>query len=128
MTEWSKRGGIVGRGVLIDWASWAEENGIKYRADSKHCITEEELERIAEEKGIEFRDGDILLVRTGWIMWYNTSSQQIRVDGTKVRHDYIGVSSTQESIKWLWNHHFSAVAADNMAFEAWPATDPSIRQ
>jgi kynurenine formamidase len=128
MIEWSKRGGIVGRGILIDWASWAEEKGIEYRADSKHCISEKELDEIAREKGIEFRAGDILLVRTGWIKWYNTSSQKVRVDGTKVRHEYIGIDSSRASIEWLWNHHFSAVAADTMAFEAWPATDPAIRE
>lgn len=126
--EWSKRGGILGRGVLIDWASWAEEKGIEFRADSKHVITPKELDEIVEERGIDFKTGDILLVRTGWIKWYNTSSQEVRVAGTKTRHEYIGVESSQASIEWLWNHHFSAVAGDTMAFEAWPATDPAIRK
>lgn len=118
----------MGRAVLIDWASWAEEKGIKYRADSKHCIRETELDEIAKENGIEFRVGDILLVRTGWIKWYNTSNQEQRINGTKARHEYIGVDSSRSSVEWLWNHHFAAVAADNMAFEAWPASDPAIRQ
>lgn len=113
---------------MIDWASWAEEKGIKYRADSKHCITVNDLAEIAKEKNIQFLDGDILLIRTGWIKWYDTSSAEVQVEGTKTRHEYIGVDSSQASIEWLWNNHFAAVAADNMAFEAWPATDPSIRE
>lgn len=126
--EWSKRGGIVGRGVLLDWASWAEAKGLQYRADTKHVISIAELEQVAQAQGVEFRDADILLVRTGWIKWYNTSSEEVILAGTKHRHEYIGVESNKASIKWIWNHRFSAVAADTMAFEAWPATEPEIRE
>lgn len=62
------------------------------------------------------------MVRTGWIKWYNEASAEERVDGCKTNHNYVGVEGTEESIPWLWNHHFSALVGDNMAFEAWPAT------
>ncbi|KAH7141878.1 putative cyclase-domain-containing protein [Dactylonectria macrodidyma] len=119
--EWLKRGGVIGRGVLLDYASWAKKRGVTYSAASKHCISHEDLENIAKEEGVELRVGDILMVRTGWIQWYNESSPEQRVDGCKTHHNYVGVEGTAESIRWLWDHHFSALVGDNMAFEAWPA-------
>ncbi|KAH8664843.1 hypothetical protein BGZ61DRAFT_367242 [Ilyonectria robusta] len=119
--EWLRRGGVVGRGVLLDYHSWAQKKGITYSAASKHCISYKDLEEIAKEQKVEFRVGDILMVRTGWIKWYNEATPEDRVQGCKVNHDYVGVEGTKESIEWLWNHHFSALVGDNMAFEAWPA-------
>lgn len=39
MLEWSKRDGIVGRAILIDFASYAEEKGISYDPMSSYSIT-----------------------------------------------------------------------------------------
>ncbi|KAF7554734.1 hypothetical protein G7Z17_g2713 [Cylindrodendrum hubeiense] len=122
--EWLHRGGVVGRGVLLDYYSWAQNNGIKFSAASKHCISYEDLENIAKEQNVELRVGDILMVRTGWIKWYNEATPEERVQGCKVNHNYVGVEGTKESIEWLWNHHFSALVGDNIAFEAWPADGP----
>jgi len=114
----------VGRGVLLDYASWAEQKGIQYSAASKHLISEKDLDAVAAAQGTKFLQGDILIVRTGWIKWYNTATDEERVQGCKVHHNYCGVEGTASSIEWLWNHHFAALAADNMAFEAWPAEMP----
>lgn len=122
--EWLKRGGLAGRGILLDYASWAEHKGIKYRPDSTHKISEKDLDEVANWQGSEFLPGDMLFVRTGWIKWYNESSDAERVQGCKVNHNYCGIEGTASSIEWLWNHHFSALVADNMAFEAWPAQMP----
>ncbi|KAI0168549.1 hypothetical protein BJ166DRAFT_480854 [Pestalotiopsis sp. NC0098] len=122
--EWQKRGGVVGRGVLLDYVSWAAKQGREYSAASKHCITHHDLIEIAKHQRVEFRTGDLLMLRTGWIKWYNEATPEERVDGCKKRHDYIGVEGTAESIEWLWNQHFSALIGDNMAFEAWPADGP----
>ncbi len=63
---WSKGlGGIAGRGVLVDYAGWASENGVKYDALSTQHIPLEAVKLIAREKGVEFRQGDILFLRTG---------------------------------------------------------------
>lgn len=42
--DWHKRGCVAGRGVLIDYLSWAESQGIEYDPWTKHCITVEDLE------------------------------------------------------------------------------------
>lgn len=111
--------------MLLDYASWAEKNGIKYSADTKHGIQYQELDQIAAEQGVELKPGDILILRTGWIKWYNSASAEERRKSGHVDHAYCGFSGTPESIEWLWNHKFSAIAADNMSFEAWPATMPN---
>jgi kynurenine formamidase len=110
--------------VLLDYASWADKNGITYNAASTHKITYEDLEQIAKDENVELRSGDLLMVRTGWIKWYNNASPEDRVEGSKTHHNYIGVEGTEKSLEWLWNHHFAALIADNMSFEAWPADGP----
>ncbi|PVH69582.1 hypothetical protein DL98DRAFT_564391 [Cadophora sp. DSE1049] len=49
--HWTERGGIVGRAVLIDFASWAEKKGISYSATSRHEISIQDVEPIAKDQG-----------------------------------------------------------------------------
>lgn len=122
--HWSKRGGIVGRAVLIDYASWAERNGIVYAATARYEISVRDIEAIAKEQGVEFRPADILLIRTGWVKWYNDASDEDRIKGARDGHGHVGLAGNAESVEWLWDHHFAAVAGDNIAFEAWPPKAP----
>ncbi|KIW66992.1 hypothetical protein PV04_06270 [Phialophora macrospora] len=34
---------------------------------------------------------------------------------------YPGLEGSKESLRWLWNTHFAAVAADSPGFEVWSA-------
>lgn len=36
----------------------------------------------------------------------------------------IGLESSEETLKWLWENGFSAVVGDQPSFEAWPCQDP----
>lgn len=65
LEHWHKRGGIVGRGVLLDYRNYADAKGITYKPFSRHVITIEDLENIAEFQQTELRTGDILIVRAG---------------------------------------------------------------
>ena len=38
-------------------------------------------------------------------------------------HETCGVEGSEESAKWFWNRHFSAVAGDAIAFETLPPLD-----
>jgi len=62
--EWTKKG-IVGRGVLIDYYSYAVDEGIPLEPWSFHQISVDEIVKIAEQKAITFQTGDILFLRTG---------------------------------------------------------------
>jgi kynurenine formamidase len=121
--DWSLRGGIVGRGVLIDYHTWAKNNNIHHPAFERTCISTVEIEEIAKTQGVELRPADILIIRTGWTEWYNGASAVKRNAGT-TGDKHIGLEGTEDTVKWLWNKHFSAVASDTLAFEAWPTKPP----
>ena len=123
MLEWSKAGGIAGRGVLIDYFAYAQRHNIKYKIPGRHPITQIDIENVAKEQNLEFRPGDILLVRTGYVNWHDNASHEERIIGTDL-HEYPGVEGSEECAEWLWNQHFAAVASDSPAFETIPPTDP----
>jgi kynurenine formamidase len=54
--------GIVARGVLLDIAGW---QGVQHLDPSRE-ITPEHMEACAREQGVEVRERDVVLVRTGW--------------------------------------------------------------
>jgi len=121
-TEWHQRGCIVGRGVLIDYVSYAERHGLHYSPITNHGITHLELEEAAREQAVEFRTGDILLVRSGLTKWYNECldpmlRDRFFKDPTKAS---VGVLASLEAFEWVWNHHFAAVAGDALAWEPVP--------
>lgn len=69
--NWCERGGIVGRGVLVDWLSWFEEKkGKAPSAVSTHSIPVEELEETLKWQGTETRPGDIMIIRSGYVRWH----------------------------------------------------------
>ncbi|KAK8052540.1 hypothetical protein PG993_003925 [Apiospora rasikravindrae] len=119
--HWHDRGGVVGRGVLLDYRAYAEVKGVRYEPLSRHTITVEDLEAVAEHQGTEFKRGDILVIRTGLAedLAPMTAEQQLQkmMDG---QGGLIGVEGNEKAAKWFWNHHFAAVAADNLSFEVYP--------
>jgi hypothetical protein len=69
--DWSERGGIVGRGVLVDFASWAERNGVPVNPATSQSVSLSTIKHILIEEHVELKTGDILLLRTGLIQAYN---------------------------------------------------------
>jgi hypothetical protein len=63
-TAWCKQG-IVGRGVLVDFASYAARHKLGFNALSRSTISLDTVKRILEESKTVIRRGDILVVRTG---------------------------------------------------------------
>ncbi len=125
--QWSKHGGIVGRGILLDYLSWAESQGIDYSSIERHTISEKDLEAVAAWQGTNFEVGDILLVRSGFVKWHNNASDAERKAGIADGEAWAGVEGTEASVEWFWNHHFAAVGGDANVFEAWPAKDERYR-
>jgi kynurenine formamidase len=120
--HWARRG-IVGRGVLLDVARHLEETGRPVDGGSTFDITPELLEEVREAQGVTFETGDILVLRTGWMAWYLNASDETRADLAQDSLNRLktpGLTGGEEMAAWLWDQHFSAVAADNPALEAWP--------
>ncbi len=125
LDHWHAAGGLVARGVLIDFKEWFEARA---RADGKdgadavchpldgHRITVEQAEAVARDQGVELRPGDVLVVRTGFTEVMQAPRPE---DWAKLQNtSFSGMHGTTETARWLWNRHFAAVAGDAIAFEA----------
>ena len=122
LDHWHTRGCIAGRGVLIDYAAYAEEKGIDFHPFDGNRITVEELEACAAHQGVEFRPGDVLLVRTA------ATEVVDKMDpvglGKMAAAKLSGLHGCEETARWLWNKRFSAAASDSSSFEAFPPLKP----
>ncbi|KAH7078180.1 hypothetical protein BKA63DRAFT_593576 [Paraphoma chrysanthemicola] len=117
--NWCQRGGIVGRGVLVDWFAWYEHTyGSAPSPVTKYEIAVEELERTLKWQGTRTRKGHILIVRSGYLNWYNNATESEREAGM-ASGTAIGVESSEKTVRWLYDRHFAAVASDS-SFEAVP--------
>jgi Putative cyclase len=63
--EWTKFGGIVGRGVLLDYVAYAERHNIQYDPTSRFTISVADLDTMISEQNVTLKIGDILLIRSG---------------------------------------------------------------
>lgn len=109
----------TGRGVLIDYATWAEEKGIQYSTFSTHQVRLSDILQIAKEKNIVFQKGDILLVRIGvtkeWDSAMTDAQKRAYADNPKPEH--AGVEATTDVLRWLWDSGFAAIASDAISWE-----------
>jgi hypothetical protein len=121
--------GIVGRGVLIDAARFMESRGSPIDQESKLEVDGALLEQVAQSQGVEFRAGDTLMLRTGWLAWYLKQDTEKRtVMSTSFEDGKLtmpGLDAHRETAAWLWDHQIALVAADNFALEALPV-DPVV--
>lgn len=115
LQSWSAKG-LAGRGVLIDYASYARRNGVNIDHFAPHAITLPSVKAIAEEQGVKFRTGDVLFLRTGYAGAYQELSQDDRVKVSGVR-EWCGLAQSKDTTEWLWECQFAAVACDAPGFE-----------
>ncbi|KAJ5085476.1 hypothetical protein N7532_010247 [Penicillium argentinense] len=118
---WVEQGGVVGRGVLLDYAAWAEAKNIPVEHFTPHSIPVSTLKEIAESQGTEFKQGDILFIRSGWVRAFSKlSSEEATALANITVLPAVGIESSETTLRWLWETGFAAVAGDQPAFEAWP--------
>jgi kynurenine formamidase len=92
---------IVSRGVLLDFGE----------LDADVEITPSDLDRVS--RGIEIREGDVVLLRTGWGRFYEDAARYIN----GVRAPGPGL----EAARWLSDRRIHAAGADTVAFEKVPS-------
>lgn len=122
LDHWHPRGGLVGRGVLVDYCAYADAHGIKYNPFDAHKITVKDLEAVIAWEGVELRTGDILIVRSGFTRGLEAASTPEKQKELMDSHRTVGVEGSVETARWFWDHHFAAVAGDAIAFEQIPST------
>ncbi|KAK7530902.1 uncharacterized protein J3D65DRAFT_561027 [Phyllosticta citribraziliensis] len=117
MQHWAAEG-IAGRGVLIDYAAYAAERGIRYSAFSPHAIELGDIQAVAKECGVVFECGDILFVRVGVTKeWEGMGREQKEAFGASEAPTFAGVEGTVDVLGWLWETGFAAVAGDSVSWE-----------
>lgn len=57
--------------MLLDHFSWAKRHNRAYDPFSGYAIPVSELKEVAKEQGVEFKIGDILLIRSGYTSGYH---------------------------------------------------------
>lgn len=121
--QWSARG-IVGRAVLLDLTKAETRSGRPFTMDIDKAFTVADLESAQHAAGVRIREGDVLLVHTGYLGWYAQQSPLVRAelaDEWKMRAP--GLEHTEAMAEYLWDLHVCAIAADNPAVEQWPMDD-----
>jgi len=73
-------------------------------------VTPAELDAIVSRQGVEIRDGDIILIRTGWYLEWLAKR-----NGETWAWNAPGVS--WRCAEWFYDHNTAAVAADNVGVE-----------
>ncbi len=124
--RWATRG-IAGRFVLADVARHRTSRGILLKADEKVAITADELEEVLSAECVDVKRGDILLLRFGWLAWYEGLDDR----GRGALLDPLlfpapGLSSEERTAEWLWDRGIAAVAGDCPALEAMPFDKSSV--
>jgi kynurenine formamidase len=111
--------------VLLDLVSYFTRDGaeLPYSPWATHGITVAELEACAKKQGVTFRQGDILLLRVGFIQKYYQASTEERSVLAGKTEELAGIEQSEEMMQFLWNNHFAAIASDQPALERWPPAE-----
>ena len=123
--NWAETG-IAGRGVLLDVARYFAAQGLEYDCETTVVLDVATLEAIAATQGVEWRGGDILLLRTGWAGNYVAKTRAQRVEFNS-RNKSPGLAQRTEILRWLWDHEIALVASDTPAVEADPVLESDFR-
>lgn len=113
---WAEKA-IAGRGILVDYVSWAAEQGVPYNPMTSHPITVDEIKAIFAARNIQPRQGDILFLRTGYVSAYMSLDTAGKEGLLTADHAWPGLKQGEEMTRWLWGQQFAAIAADNPALE-----------
>jgi len=99
---------IVRRGVLLDIAGQVGVDALPEDFD----ITPEHLDHTARTEGVRVRQGDVVLLRTGWARHFN--------DAAKFVSEVRGPGPALPGAQWLSGHGVFAAGSDTLAFEKVP--------
>ena len=103
---------------MIDYLSYAEKKGINFSGLEAHQFKLSEILEIAHNCNIEFRKGDILLVRSGTTRaWDSMSMVDKAAYSAAGSPSHAGLEATEDMLRFLWDSGFAAVASDTFAFE-----------
>jgi kynurenine formamidase len=118
--NWAQRG-IAGRCVLLDVARHRAQQGRPIDCAASDGISIEDLQGTLAAQQVTPEPGDVWLIRTGWVGWYEQQRFVTRMglaDRNALKAP--GLACSEAMAEFLFDHHPAAIAADNPALEAWP--------
>lgn len=119
--HWAKKG-IAGRAVVIDIDELYGGAGAGFSPGEDIRISVSDLEAARIRAKIEWVQGDVLLLHTGYLNWYTEQSPETRsqLSASNDQFSSIGLDRGPEMLAYLWDAGISGIAADNPALEAMP--------
>jgi kynurenine formamidase len=109
---------MVTRGVLLDVARF---KGVEH-LERGYVITAEDLEQTAAKQGVDIKQGDCLMIRTGWInvlLGWKWPGRDPYKDG----EPGLGLSAA----KWVKDKNIACLATDSLAVEAMPFDPEALK-
>lgn len=87
---------------MLDLVKYYTHSGaaLPYDPWTSHAFTVKDLEACAKHQGVQFRHGDILLIRAGFIQRYYASSQEEK-DKLAVTEETLWVTIANSLESWL---------------------------
>jgi len=121
MHHWARRG-IAGRAVLCDIGRWRAAQGRPLQYGESDVIEPDEILAALAAQGSPLEAGDVLLMRTGWTEWYesSTDADMRAAAASRATLKAPGLPSGERTAEFLWDLHIAAIGADNPAVEVWP--------
>ncbi|MAW82152.1 MAG: polyketide cyclase [Parvularcula sp.] len=104
---------IVTRGVLIDIA---KHRGVT-RLEEGEVISPEELEAAAREQGVSIREGDVVIIHTGWISMLDEDPDRFLAGEPGI---------DRKGAEYLAGKNVVAVGADTWGIDAVPFKDDTV--
>ncbi len=101
---------VIRRGVLLDVAGYL---GVE-RMEANQPVDAELLAATAESQGTEVGEGDVVLVRTGWIQTFEDGPTFVGDNGGCPGVDLGGA-------RWISGQGTYMTGADTLAYEVWPS-------
>jgi hypothetical protein len=117
--EWADNP-IVGRGVLVDLAGYRAGQGAPIDHAAGEPLGMELIQAALDAQSLTLRQGDILMLHTGWCEWFLGLAPE---DKQRMRENRraTGVAQSGDFVAWAWDHRLALLAADNFALECLPA-------
>lgn len=101
--------GVAGHGVLLDLARHRGKPWLEKGETFDH----NDLEEVADAQGVEIREKDILLLRTGWPnYWYSVPAEEFYENLNEP-----GLRYSRELVQWMHDKKIPNLVSDTMGIE-----------
>lgn len=112
---------IAGRAVLIDVDRYLRTIGTPLDHTAGQPVPLSVIADTLAAQRTTVSQGDIVIVRFGWLDHYRNHTTSEWRENLVHKQFHTGVLQSEDVVEWLWDNRVAMVAADNFAFECWPA-------